>query len=392
MSKFRTHKSIADRSATDRARHKHKIERAIKDGIRDIVADESIIGQDGKKKIKIPVKGIKEYQFIYGDNSKKVGSAQGKDIKKGQKIGDANQKAKGDPQKAGNEPGEEMYEVEISLEELAEYLFNDLELPDLDKKKFKFLSADSLQRSGVRPYGIRPRLSKKDTIKRKIRRKKAAISSGTYDPESEERFPFHDSDLKYKHFKEKEKETSSAAIFFIMDISGSMSQAKKFISRSFFFLLYQFLNHKYENVEVVFIAHTTTAKEVSENDFFTLVPGGGTFISPSINLTLEVIEKRFNPDAWNIYAFHCSDGDNWTEDEEKTLVASQKLKDKCQLYGFCEIMPEEEQRFWRREGFSKTYENYQPMVDKKFKLLNLESSNDIWPAFKKLFGGKVEKS
>ena len=86
MSTFRKHKTIADRSATDRARHKQKIEKALKEGIRDIVAEESIIGQDGKKKIRIPVKGIKEYQFIYGDNSKQVGSAPGKDIHRGQKL------------------------------------------------------------------------------------------------------------------------------------------------------------------------------------------------------------------------------------------------------------------------------------------------------------------
>ena len=88
MSVFRTHKTIADRSATDRSRHKKKIEKAIKEGIHDIVAEESIIGQDGKKKIKIPVRGIKQYKFMYGrgQGSKGVGSAQGKDIKKGQVI------------------------------------------------------------------------------------------------------------------------------------------------------------------------------------------------------------------------------------------------------------------------------------------------------------------
>ena len=98
MSTFTEHKSIADRSATDRARHKKKIDKALKEGIREIVADESIIGQDGNKKIKIPVKGIKEYQFVYGDNSKKVGGAQGKDIRRGQKIADAKQKQKGKAQ------------------------------------------------------------------------------------------------------------------------------------------------------------------------------------------------------------------------------------------------------------------------------------------------------
>ena len=95
MSIFRRHKTIADRSAADRARHRKKIERAIKDGIHNIVAEESIIGKDGKKKFKIPVRGIKEYRFIYGDNgSKRVGSAQGKDVQRGQKIGEKEKKGK----------------------------------------------------------------------------------------------------------------------------------------------------------------------------------------------------------------------------------------------------------------------------------------------------------
>jgi len=389
MSTFRKHKSIADRSATDRARHKQKIDKALKEGIRDIVAEESIIGQDGKKKIRIPVKGIKEYQFVYGDNSKKVGSAPGKDIHRGQKIAeDSEDKNSGG--KPGDKPGEEFYDVEITLEELAQYLFSDLELPDLDKKKFKFLSADTFKRKGFRTKGIRPRLSKKESIKQKIRRKKMAVKVGTFNEEEDERFPFHDADLRYKHFKVKETEISSAAIFFIMDISGSMSTAKKYIARSFFFLLYQFLHHKYDNVEVVFIAHTTEAKEVNEKDFFSLAPSGGTLISPAIDLTLDVIEKRYHPSNWNIYTFHCSDGDNWSEDEEKALKSSQQLKQISQLYAFCEIDPDSESSQWRQTDNSRMYDLYQAIIDKKFKLIRMTSPKEIWPAFKKLFGGRLE--
>ncbi len=389
MSTFRKHKSIADRSATDRSRHKQKIEKALKEGIRDIVAEESIIGQDGKKKVRIPVKGIKEYQFIYGDNSKKVGSAPGKDIHRGQKIAeDKEDKKSGN--KPGDKPGEEFYDVEITLEELAEYLFSDLELPDLDKKKFKFLASDTFKRKGVRTKGIRPRLSKKETLKHKIRRKKMAVKAGTFNEEEDERFPFHEDDLRYKHFKVKETEISSAAIFFIMDISGSMSTEKKYIARSFFFLLYQFLRHKYDNIEVVFIAHTTTAKEVNENDFFGLAPSGGTFISPALDLTLEVVEKRYHPSSWNIYAFHCSDGDNWSEDEEKAFSSSQKLKSISQLYAFCEVDPNGESSQWRQNANSRMWDLYQPLVDKSFKTLKMINGKDIWPSFKKLFGGRTE--
>ena len=139
MSIFREHKTNADRSASDRSRHKQKIEKAIKDGITDIVAEESIIGQDGKKKVRIPVKGIKEWQFVYGDNEgkKQAGSAPGADIQKGQVVRKGQQQGQGSGNKAGNEKGDEFYEVEITLEELAEYLFNSLNLPDLERKKLR---------------------------------------------------------------------------------------------------------------------------------------------------------------------------------------------------------------------------------------------------------------
>ena len=219
MSIFREHKTIADRAASDRSRHRQKIEKAIKESIRDVVAEESIIGQSGKKKIRIPVKGIKEHRFVYGSNekNKRVGSAQGKDVKEGQRIGHRRRtkEQEGDGNKPGDKPGEEMYEVEMSLEELAGYLFSDLELPDLEKKNFKFTTQEKMKRKGKRPYGIRPRLSKKETIKQKIRRKKAAIKAGSHDPESGERFTFHESDLRYKHIAPVKKENTAAVVLSI---------------------------------------------------------------------------------------------------------------------------------------------------------------------------------
>ena len=192
MSIFRKHKSIVDRAASDRSRHKKKIDKAIKESIKDVVAEESIIGQNGKKKIRIPVKGIKEYRFIFGnnENNKTVGSGGDHGLKRGQKIGKGRStEAQGQGTgRASNKKGEEYYDVEVTLEELAEYLFNDLELPDLEKKSFRFVSQNSIKRSGYRFKGIRPRLSKKETIKRKIRRQKMAEKAGTYDPESDERF------------------------------------------------------------------------------------------------------------------------------------------------------------------------------------------------------------
>ena len=412
MSVFRKHKSIVDRAASDRNRHKKKIERAIKESIKDVIAEESIIGQNGKKKIRIPIRGIKEYRFVFGnnENNKSVGTAGDHSIKRGQKIGQKRARAaRGQGTGHGsNEKGDEYYDVEVTLEELAEYLFNDLELPDLEKKQFRFVSQESVKRKGYRFKGIRPRLSKKETIKRKIRRRKIAEKIGTHDPDSDERFPFHRDDLKYHHIKPKIKENSSAVIFFLMDVSGSMSQDRKYLARSFFFLLYQFLNHKYERVEVVFISHSTEASRVDEDDFFKVATHGGTIISSCLNLELDVIEKEFHPNSWNIYTFYCGDGENWTSDNEKSLDLFKKIKDLSQLTGYCEINESYKGltddiddddglglsswatfSAWKNEEMENLWAKLNPLCDNKFKKVMVGDTEHIWTAFNAFFGGKI---
>jgi len=410
MSIFRKHKSIVDRTASDRLRHKKKIEKAIKDSIKDVIADESIIGQNGKKKIRIPVRGLKEYRFIYGnnENNKTAGSGGGHPLKRGQKIGEK-RADKGKDQgagKASDQKGDEYYDVEVTLEELAEYLFSDLELPDLEKKQFRYVSQETIKRKGYRFKGIRPRLSKKETLKRKIRRRKMAEKVGTYDPESGERFPFHQDDLKYHHIKPKVKENSSAVIFFLMDISGSMSQDRKYLARSFFFLLYQFLNHKYERVEVVFISHSTHAERVSEDDFFKVGTYGGTIISSALDKELDVIDKEFHPNSWNIYSFYCGDGENWSNDNEKSLDLFKKIKEISQLTGYAEInehysnfadedteaiMPTGQPwptfSAWKNEEMDNLWSKLAPLCDSSFKKVMIGQTEHIWKAFTILFGG-----
>ena len=410
MSVFRKHKSIVDRAASDRMRHKKKIERAIKESIKDVIAEESIIGQNGKKKIRVPVRGLKEYRFIYGnnENNKNVGSGGQHSLKRGQKIGQKRTKqAQGQGSgKASDQKGEQYYDVEVSLEELAEYLFADMELPDLEKKQFRFITEKTIKRKGYRFQGIRPRLSKKETLKRKIRRQKMAEKAGTYDPEGGERFPFHKDDLKYHHIKPKDKENSAAVIFFLMDVSGSMSQDRKYLARSFFFLLYQFLNHRYERVEVVFISHSTVAERVNEDDFFKVGTYGGTIISSALNRQLEIIDKEFHPNTWNIYTFYCGDGENWSSDNEKCIDLFKDIKDLSQLTAYCEInehygnfadegkeevlssgYPWPSFSSWKNEEMDNLWSKLKPITDNKFKRVMIGHTDHIWKAFKQLFGG-----
>lgn len=392
MSIFKEHKTIADRSAADRSRHKRKIEKAIREGVTDIIADESIIGQEGKKRIKIPVKGIKEWQFIFGQNesNKQVGSAPGSPIHRGQvvKKGQQQQDQGNNP---GNDKGEETYEVEITLEELAEYLFESLKLPDLDKKKFKVTVQEKPKQHGTRPFGIRPRLDKKESAIQRLKRKSAAKRTEQIelDPETgEEVFPFHDNDLRYHFIKDKPKEATNAVIFFMMDVSGSMTTNVKFIARSFYFLLYQFIRHKYEKVEIVFIAHTTEADEVDEERFFKRAAAGGTHISSAPFLALDLINDRYHPNSWNIYAFHCTDGDNWEEDNDKAIAAFIELRDVCQMLSYNEIVLASERPNWDSSENSKLWARLKSIEGKNMKMNILKSKDDIWPAFRHLFGAE----
>lgn len=382
MSIFREHKTIADRSASDRRRHKQKIEKAIREGIHHIVADESIIGQDGKKKFRIPVRGIKEYKFVYGTNNgnKQVGSAPGKDVTRGQKIGEGQQQGQGKPDKASDQKGEEFYDVEITLEELAEYLFAELQLPELQRRQLSNISADKLKRNGYRTQGIQPRLDRKKSAIARIKRMKAA--GFDKDKEEDETFPFHENDLTYRHYKVSPKPCTNAVIFFLMDVSGSMTQDKKFLARSFYFLLYHFLRLKYDTIDIVFISHDTEAREVNEKEFFTVATSGGTIASSGTSLALEIIDKRYHPSSWNIYVFQTSDGDNFNSDNEKFLEDARKIVEVSQLYGYCEVEPD---RYYNSE---KLFTILQPVTGPKMKTVRVTEKSDVWPAFQKLMGGK----
>lgn len=384
MSIFREHKSVADRTASDRRRHKHKIEKAIKEGIHHIVAEESIISKDGKQKYRIPVRGIKEYRFVYGNNGKQVGSAQGKDVKRGQKIADPPQETV-QPNKAGGDKGEEYYDVEITHEELAEYLFAELQLPELKKRQLSNIDTEKLKRKGYRPEGIIPRLDRKKSAIARIKRMKAA----GFDPENSEdgeSFPFHEDDLKYRHYKVTKKPCTNAVIFFVMDVSGSMSQNKKFLARSFFFLLYQFLRLKYETIEIVFISHDTEAQEVEEKDFFQKASTGGTRASSAVELASDIMNKRFHPSSWNVYLFQCSDGDNFLDDNDKFVNEVRTLLSSIQLFGYCEIEPDNN---WNSPP-NKLYSLLMPLQSPALREVRIHTKDDVWPAFLSLMGGISE--
>ena len=369
----------SDRSARDRLRHRQKIKDSIRDNIGDILAEESIIGRDRDKIIKVPIRSVKEYRFIYGDNAPGVAQGDGN-----QKPGDVVEQGQADGQgqgqgQGGNQPGVDAFETDITLEELIAIMFDDLELPELERKAIKeVMSDDARKRKGHRKAGIRPRLDKRATAKNRIKRKLAVQGSREIDLEDEEqRFPFHKDDMSYFHIAPTTKEASNAVVFCIMDTSGSMGTVKKYLARSFYFLLFQFVRQKYNNVEVVFIAHHTEAKEVSEADFFHKVESGGTYISSGYRKALDIIQDRYHPSLWNVYAFHCSDGDNFYSDNERALQAAEELCKVCNLFGYGEIKPSGSAYY-----SGSMLEVFSAIKAPNFHMITIEKKEDLWEGFR----------
>src|SRR5471030_2215543 len=305
-----------DRSIEDRRRHRQLVEKSIKENLGDILSEESIVGESKNKKFKIPIKGIKEYQFVYGKNSKGVASGVG-DEKRGEKLRNGNKKLAKGNQGAVNEEGDDVYETEITLEELMDYISEDLNLPNLNQKKYsEIVTETSGKKRGYQTHGIKPRLAKKKTVMSKIARKQGKKRALKELDEGQEldRFPFREEDLRYYRVKMKPRKDSNAVMLFIMDASGSMDITKKYLARSYFFVLATFLKRKYNNIAFEFIYHTTVARRVDEYEFFHKSESGGTYISSGINEALKLIAEKYSPAAWNIYSIYASDGDNWSED------------------------------------------------------------------------------
>ncbi len=374
----------SDRSAGDRQRHREKLRRSLRENIADIIAEESIIGRTRDRVIKVPIRGIREYRFVYGDNEGGVGSGKG-DTRPGQIVGQSGRRGQAGAGKAGNAPGEDFYETEISLEELVDIMFEDLELPDMERKFLREVASErTTRRKGYRRQGVRVHLDRKRTARARIRRKVATgtVTANTLQApavEAEERFPFHKRDLVYRRLKPDIREESNAVVICIMDTSGSMDRLKKYLARSFFFLLYQFVCTKYDNVQVVFVAHHTQAREVTEEEFFHKGESGGTLISSGYRKALEIIHARYHPELWNIYAFHCSDGDNFDSDNAEAMRAAAELCELCNLFGYGEIKPMGSHYYE-----SSMLERFRQLDADNFQAVLIERREDVWPAFRSL--------
>ncbi|QMV43644.1 sporulation protein YhbH [Cohnella cholangitidis] len=321
--------SLHRKGYQDQARHQQKVRDAIKQNLPDLISEENIVMSDGRQIIKIPIRSLDEYHFVYNTNKKKhVGQGNG-DSQVGDVLGVDPTPAGGKGEGAGSEPGDDVVEAEISIAELETMLFEELELPYLKKKDKQQIEVKDVRFTDVRRKGIMSNIDKKRTILENLRRnsREGRSEIGGISPD----------DLRFKTWEEIVKPQNNAVILAMMDTSGSMGSFEKYCARSFFFWMSRFLRRQYEKVDIVFIAHHTEAKEVTEEEFFTRGESGGTICSSAYVKALEIIDSRYPPSLYNIYPFHFSDGDNLTSDNERCVRLIKELLERSNIFGYGEV-------------------------------------------------------
>src|SRR5687768_10085119 len=276
--------SLHRKGPMDQQRHKERIKEALKENLPGIVAEESIILSDGRRVIKVPIRSLEEYRFRYDDNSgKQAGSGDG-DSQVGDVLGRAGgQKGPGKGQgPAGEEPGVDYYEAEVSVDEIAALLFEDLGLPNLQEKRLQEIESEAIRFTDIRRKGAMSNLDKRRTLLQNIKRNAAHGDAHVGNISND--------DLRFKSWETTVQYQSNAVILAMMDVSGSMGQFEKYIARSFYFWMVRFLRTKYSNVQIVFVSHHTEAREVTEEEFFHKGESGGTQVSSAYKLALDIIE------------------------------------------------------------------------------------------------------
>ncbi|MCZ4293658.1 YeaH/YhbH family protein [Vibrio sinaloensis] len=406
-----------NKSAVNRQRFLRRHKDQIKESVADAVNRRSITNTETGEDVAIPHKDIKEPVFHQGKGGLKERVHPGNDqFITGDKIerpkggGQGGGSGEGDASADGE--GQDDFVFQISKDEYLDILFEDLELPNLEKNQINKITEWKTHRAGYQTAGVPANIAVVKSLQQSLARR-TAMTAGKKkmlrELEEEldrvkmsepaqmleeqrlqneikdlrrriETVPFIDTfDLRFKNYERRPIPSSQAVMFCLMDVSGSMDQATKDIAKRFYVLLYLFLTRTYENVDVVFIRHHTQAKEVDEHEFFYSQETGGTIVSSALKLMNEIVAERYPVGEWNIYAAQASDGDNWADDSPRCReLLTKHLLPHCQYYSYIEITRRSHQTLWHEyEKLEGSFPN--------FAMKNIRSVEDIFPVFRELF-------
>jgi hypothetical protein len=310
----------------DHQRFRQIVKGRIREDLRRFLTKGELIGKEGKHLISIPVRGIELPHFRYGDNSSGVGTGDGKE---GDVVG------KGQGQQGGTEPGQHLMEVDLTLDELADILAEELRLPRIEPRGKHRITTIRERYSSMRKVGPKSLRHFKRSYKEALKRQ---IMSGNYDPAAPVIIPQR-KDIRYRSWKQVQKPQSNAVIVFMMDVSGSMGEEQKELVRLESFWIDTWLRKNYQGIESRYIVHDVTAREVDKHTFYHLREDGGTKISSAYRCARQLLESRYAPDEWNIYLFHFSDGDNSSEADSRecTRILREQLLPMANMFGYCQV-------------------------------------------------------
>lgn len=357
----------------DVARHNEKVKEAIKDHLEDMVSDGSIISADPrtKKKIKIPMKSLELPRFRFGDDGEGIGVGDGSE-----QAGDVVPGEGGEG--AGDQPGEEYYEAELEIDEIQKMVFADFGFPFMEPRGAHDIESEDIQFNDIR--------NKRTTTNLHIAR--TAIQNmirNAQETGKAELRGISPEDYRVRAWNHELKPENSAVVIAMADISGSMGEKEKYITRAFCLWALNFLRSKYPKVEIVFIAHDTEAYEVTEEQFFTRGMGGGTKCSSANQKAVELIHDRYPTSDYNVYPLHFSDGDNAHGDNKKCVDLVRRLiAEDVNQYAYVQI--------GSRSSSGLINEYRDKIKDERMKALVIKDKGDVFDALKEVFsveeGGK----
>jgi hypothetical protein len=302
----------------DHRRFRQIIRGKIKQNLRKYISQGEMIGRKGKEAVSIPLPQVDIPRFRHGD--KQQGGVSQGDGDVGDTLGQGDDMpGQGE---AGDRPGEHLLEVEVPLDELAEILGEELELPRIEPKGAQRIVAYKDRYTGIRSSGPESLRHFRRTYRQALKRQ---ISSGTYNPRNPLIVPIRE-DRRYRSWKTEPIPQSNAVILYMMDVSGSMGDEQKEIVRIESFWIDTWLRSQYQGIESRYIIHDAMAKEVDRDTFFRTRESGGTMISSAYKLCARILDDEYPAEQWNIYPFHFSDGDNWSVDDTQSCV--EILRDK----------------------------------------------------------------
>jgi sporulation protein YhbH len=315
----------------DHARFRDIVRGRIKQNLRKYIQKGEMVGKKGKDFITIPVPTIDIPHFRFGEKSQGgVGQGEGE-------PGDPLSPADGDPGsgQAGQGEGQHILEVDVSLEELADILGEELSLPRIRPKGKDRIVATRLKYTGVAPSGPESLRHFKRTYKQALRRQ---IASGSYNWKRPVIVPVRE-DRRYRTWKQVPVPETNAVVLYMMDVSGSMGDEQKEIVRIESFWIDTWLRKHYKGLETRYVIHDAVAREVDRDTFFHTRESGGTMISSAYKLALEIIESEYSASNWNIYPFHFSDGDNWSADDTRLCIEilQQKILPVVNLFAYGQV-------------------------------------------------------